>query len=218
MKKLEIDNIELNYGTKNILQGIYFKAEAGKITGILGSNGCGKTSLLRILFGELKPKSKLIRIDSKPILRPLYAKGVVKYLPQFHYIPKGLSLKNIFYFNDIDYNVFIDSFPDFKDKRNLKFGQLSGGEKRLIEVYTTIKSPSKILLLDEPFSYLAPVYSEALKQEVLKSKEDKFIIITDHHYKKILDISDDLYLIKDGWSKLITSHDQLVQYNYLYSL
>ena len=218
MKKLEIDNIELNYGTKNVLQGIYFKAEAGKITGILGSNGCGKTSLLRILFGELKPKSKLIRIDSKPILRPMYSKGIVKYLPQFHYIPKSLTLKNIFHFNDVDYTAFADLFPDFKDKRHFKFKQLSGGEKRLIEVYTTIKSPSKILLLDEPFSYLAPVYTETLKDEILRSKEDKFIIITDHHYKKILDISDQLYLIKDGWSKLITSNEQLVQYNYLYSL
>lgn len=76
MDVIEIDNVELNFGINEVLKAIYFKAEKGKITGILGRNGCGKTSLLRIIFGELKPNNKLIRIDNKPILTPLYKKDL----------------------------------------------------------------------------------------------------------------------------------------------
>ena len=59
----EIDNVELYFNKKRILNGIYLKAETGKITGLLGSNGSEKSSLLEIAFGNLKPKYKLIRID-----------------------------------------------------------------------------------------------------------------------------------------------------------
>ncbi|MEQ6122981.1 ATP-binding cassette domain-containing protein [Pseudotenacibaculum sp. MALMAid0570] len=218
MKKLELDNVELSYGHKDILRAIYFKAEFGKITGILGSNGSGKTSLLRILFGELKPKSKLLRIDNHPILKPLYKYGKVKYLPQFHFLPKSLSLKKIFFLYNVDYAYFSDIFNDFKEKENFKFRELSGGEKRLIEVFLIIKSSSDILLLDEPFSYLAPIYNEQLKEEILKEKENKCIIITDHIYKKILEVSDDVYFLKEGVSKHLESYEDLVRYNYVSSL
>ena len=56
----EIDNVELRMASEHILKGIYLKAETGKITGILGANGCGKSSLLSILFGNLSPENKLI--------------------------------------------------------------------------------------------------------------------------------------------------------------
>ncbi|WP_435314560.1 ATP-binding cassette domain-containing protein [Cellulophaga fucicola] len=62
---VEIDNVELFFGQKIILSAIYLKGETGSVTGILGKNGCGKTSLLKILFGNLSPKNKNIRIDGK---------------------------------------------------------------------------------------------------------------------------------------------------------
>lgn len=152
MNLLELDNVELSFGKKEILKGVYFKAEKGKVTGILGSNGCGKTSLLKILFGELKPNNKLIRIDHKPILKPLYSKGWIHYLPQFHYIPDHLSVLRIFYIHQVDLTPFLSIFPDFKQRTHNRFGSFSGGEKRLIEIYTSLKSKAEIVLLDEPFS------------------------------------------------------------------
>ena len=101
MNRLEIDNIRLNFGKQEILKGIYFKAKKGKVTGILGSNGSGKTSLLRIIFGELKPQNKLLRIDDKPIRKPLYGTKQVHYLPQFHFIPPNLSIERVFFFFNI---------------------------------------------------------------------------------------------------------------------
>lgn len=218
MSILEVDNIEVVFGKNSILNAVYFKAETGKVTGILGSNGCGKTSLLRIIFGEYTPKGKLIRIDSKPVLKPLYKNHSIQYLPQFDFIPKRFSLKKVFYVYDLNFSEFVKLFPEFSEFKQTKLYQLSGGERRLIEVYVTLKSNSKIILLDEPFSYLSPVYNEVLKKIIQEEKRNKIIIITDHMYQNILDVSDDLYLLKDGWSKQIKSHEELVRHNYVRSL
>lgn len=218
MNILEIDNVKLNFSAKSILKAIYFKAEKGKITGILGSNGSGKTSLLRILFGELKPNNKLIRIDGKPIVTPLYQKGFIKFLPQFSFLPNSISLQKGFRYFNTSFAEFLNDFPSFKTHQNTKFSKFSGGEKRLIETYIILKSDSEIVLLDEPFSHLAPIYIEKLKTILETEKQNKIIIITDHLYREILDVSDTMYLLKDGWSRLLKSPEELIQFKYVNTL
>ncbi|MHB0754721.1 ATP-binding cassette domain-containing protein [Polaribacter sp. M15] len=218
MNVLEVDNIELNFGSKQILNAIYFKAEKGQVTGILGSNGSGKTSLLRIIFGELRPNNKLIRIDHKPILNALYKNEYIKYLPQFHSIPNSFTIKKAFYYFSCSVDAFVNDFPNFKKYKNLRFSELSGGERRLIEVYLHIKSDAKIILLDEPFSHLAPLYIEKIKEIIAIEKKHKIFVITDHLFKDILDISDAIYLLKNGWSKLIKNTNDLIFYRYTNSI
>lgn len=218
MNILEIDNIELNFDSKSILKAIYLKAEKGKVTGILGRNGSGKTSLLRIIFGELIPNNKLIRIDKKPILEPLYKKGCIKYLTQFSIMPNSLSLKKGFSFFNVSLDSFLEDFPNFVELKNNSFFEFSGGERRLIETYIFIKSEAKIVLLDEPFSHLAHLYIEKIKELIEIEKKNKIFIITDHLYKDILNISDDVYLLKEGWIKFITNHEDLIFHNYTHSI
>ena len=218
MKLLEIDNVALNFGLHEVLKAIYFKAEKGKVTGILGSNGSGKTSLLRIIFGELKSNNKLIRLDKKPYLTPLYKKGFIKYLPQFHIIPKAITLEKAFNYFDASLTNFLIDFPDYKSQKKNRFSSFSGGEKRLIETYIILKSDAKITLLDEPFSHLAPLYIEKIKNLIETEKQHKIIIITDHLYQDILDVSDDVYLLKNGWNKKIESLDELIHHKYINAL
>lgn len=212
---LEIDNIELTYKNKRILNGIYLKAETGKITGILGSNGCGKSCLLNIIFGSLKPKYKLLRIDNSPILKPLYLTNLVGYLPQHHFIPDSIKIKTIFGLFKLSWDDFIKYFNTFKELKNSSFNKLSGGERRLFETYVILKSNKKIVLLDEPFSHLAPLHIEIIKSIILDEKKHKVIIITDHMYQHIIDLSDTIYLIKNGNTKLISDLYQLEDYKYL---
>jgi len=212
---LEIDNVELYFKEKRILNGIYLKAEIGKITGILGSNGCGKSCLLKIIFGDLISKYKLIRIDGKPILKPLYQTGFVSYLPQHYFIPNNLNTKTAFKLFHVDWNDFINAFPSFALYENLKFNKLSGGERRVMEVYLILKSSSNIILLDEPFSHIAPLYIEKIISLIETEKHKKAIIITDHMYQHIVDVSDSIYLLKNGWSKLINNLKELEDYKYL---
>ena len=212
---LETDNVELYFKEKRILNGVYLKAETGKITGILGSNGCGKSCLLKIIFGNLKPKYKLIRINGKPILKPLYKTKLVAYLPQHHFIPNRMKVKTAFKLFGVPWENFIVEFESFSIFKNINFNKLSGGERRVIETFIILKSDRKIILLDEPFSHLAPLHIEKIKKLISAEKQYKTIIITDHMYSHIIDTSDDIYLIKGGHTKLISNLTELEDYKYL---
>lgn len=212
---IEIDNIELYFREKVILNGVYLKGETGKVTGILGSNGCGKSCLLNIIFGNIKPKYKLVRVNSKVILEPLYQTKLVAYLPQYHFTPKTMTLRMAFKMFEVNWFDFIVYFKDFKRYKNNKFQDLSTGERRLVETYIILKSHRKIILLDEPFSHLAPLYIEKIIALIFEEKHNKVIIITDHMYRHIVDVSDNIYLIKSGHTKLIKDLKELEVYKYL---
>lgn len=211
----ELDNVELYFKNKRILNGIYLKAETGKVTAILGRNGCGKSSLLNIAFGNLKPKYKLIRLDNKPLLKPLYSTRIAKYLPQYNFIPDGLKLPFIFKLYDLDWSVFIKNFETFLIYKNSKFKKLSGGERHIIETYIILKTKSKIVILDEPFSHLSPLHIETVKRLITEEKKEKVIIISDHMYQHIIEVSDSIYLLKNGTTKKIEQLTELEDYKYL---
>jgi ABC-type multidrug transport system ATPase subunit len=211
----EIDNLELYFDNKRILNGVYLKAETGKITGILGSNGCGKSCLLNIGFGSLKAKYSQVRIDKKPILKPLYQTKLVAYLPQHHFVPNNIKLKTAFKLFQVDWTEFTNAFEEFNPFKNSNFNKLSGGERRVIEVYLILKCSKKIIFLDEPFSHIAPLYIEKIKALIIEEKIKKAIIITDHMYRHIISISDTIYLLKNGCTKLIDDINELEDYKYL---
>lgn len=212
---LEVDNIELNFKNKRILSGIYLKAETDKVTAILGSNGCGKSSLLDIIFGNLKPKYKLIRIDNKPILQPLYKTGLIKYLPQYHFIPDGMAVKTAFNMFGINWEEFASNINTFKAYKSYSMGKLSGGERRVIETYLVLKSKSLITILDEPFSHLTPIHIEAIKTLIKEEKRNKIVIVSDHMYQHIIDSADKIYLLKNATTKEIKNLKELESYRYL---
>ncbi|TYA92095.1 ATP-binding cassette domain-containing protein [Seonamhaeicola marinus] len=212
---LEADSIELYFKNKAILNGVYLKGETGKITGILGRNGSGKSCLLRIIFGDLKPKYKLIRLDSKPILKALFTTKKVHYLPQYNFISKSLRLKTVFQLFEVNWFDFIIEFESFSIYRSTKFGDLSGGERRIVEIYLILKAPGQIILLDEPFNGVAPIHIEKIKDLINREKNQKIIILTDHRYSEVIDVCDNLYLIRNGCTKLVDNLKELEDYNYL---
>lgn len=211
----ELDNVELYFKNKRILNGIYLKAETGKVTAILGRNGCGKSSLLNIAFGNLKPKYMLIRLDNKPLLKPLYKTGLAKYLPQYNFIPSEMKLSRVFNLFNTDWILFVEKFDAFANYENSKFKALSGGERRLIETYIILKSRSQIVILDEPFSHLAPLHIDSIKQLISEEKQHKAIIISDHMYQHILESADTIYLLQNGTTKKVDKLTELEDYKYL---
>ncbi len=212
---VEIDSVELNFDQKRILYGVYVKGELGKVTGVLGRNGSGKTCLLRILFGDLKPKYKNIRLDENYLKKPLFETNLVAYLPQHQLLPTNLKIKRAFNIFNVDWMTFTNIFDSFGKYANSKTNELSSGELRVVETYLILNSGKKIILLDEPFSFVAPIYVEQFKQLILETKNDRAIIITDHFYREILDIGDSIYLLKDGYSKLIQSKEDLENEGYI---
>lgn len=212
---LEVDNIELNYGTKKILSGIYVRSQQGEVTGILGRNGSGKTSLLNIIFGSSSPKYKSIRVDGSNIQSPLFSTNKIAYLPQHRLLPKKTKLKTVFKIYNVEWEEFIGFFENFKIYKGIHADELSSGELRLVETYLTLKSNKNIILLDEPFSFIAPVYVERIKDLINKQKSQKIILVTDHYYEHILEVSDKIYFLNNGCSKVISNIDMLMNEGYL---
>lgn len=214
MHTLEADSILLEFGTRRILSDVYIKCETGKVTGILGRNGQGKTCLMNIVYGSLSATSKSIRFDKVSVFHAYKHPELLTYLPQFNFIPKSLTLKRIFSDFNLNYAEFEKWFPEFQSKNKFCLKNLSGGERRLIEVYVICKSKSMFTMLDEPFTHVMPLHIEKLKQILSEEKNNKGFLITDHLYKQIIDVCDSLYLLKDGKTHAIKNITEIENLGY----
>lgn len=212
---LEIDSIILEFGAKRVLQDVFIRAETGRVTGILGLNGSGKSCLMKIVFGEEKTNNKSVRIDGQTISEKTNISDEVKYLPQFTFIPVNLSISRIFKDFDLDFSLFIGHFPEFEKFFHTKLKELSGGERRIVEIYSILASKAKFCMLDEPFSQVMPVHVESLKLLINKEKQNKGIIVTDHLYRQIIDVCDDIYALFNGKTYLTKDPSDLVKLGYL---
>jgi len=213
--KLEADSVHLKYGTREILSSVYLKLETGRITGLLGRNGTGKTSLIHILYGCLKGSHQSIRLDDQYVAYPLKVQDLISYLPQHHFIPASFTLKRVFTDFDVDYGSFEKQFAGFKGKYHAKTISLSGGERRLVELFLLLKCNSKFILLDEPFSHLTPLQAEQIKTLIKETALTKGVLVTDHMYGHIIDVADEIYLLTDGHMRLIKDLQELQFFGYL---
>lgn len=203
MHKLEADSISLHFGLKKILSNVYITCQTGSITGLLGRNGEGKSCLLNIIYGTLQATGKSIRFNGQVVSSPYKNPHLLLYLPQFNFIPKALSLKQIFKHYNINFHDFQNHFPELGTKYNTSIQQLSGGHTRLIELYIILKSNTRFVMLDEPFTHIMPLHIQKVKEIILHEKQNKGIILTDHMYKHITSIADSLYLLSSGTTHLI---------------
>jgi len=215
---LEIDSVILQFDTERVLQDVYLKSETGQITGLLGRNGTGKTCLMKIIYGELNPLNKSVRLNSKSLIDGIRKPEDIRYLPQFEFVPKYLTIQRVFKDFELDFSDFTTLFPEFDIYYHSKFKNLSGGERRIIEIYIILASKSKFCMLDEPFSQVMPVHIDPIKKLILREKENKGIIVTDHLYKHIIDICDHLYVISKGKTYLTKSTLDLKTLGYVRSI
>lgn len=213
--KLEADSILFNTADKMILSNIYIKCETGKITGLLGRNSQGKSCLFNIIFGTSKSISKSIRFDNISFNTAFSEKELLVFLPQFNFIPEFLTLKKIFFHFNLSYSELIIEFPEFSTNYKSQFNALSGGQKRLIEVYVIIKTKSKFAILDEPFSHLMPLHIEKMCKILWKEKKNKGFLISDHMYSQIVDLSDYLYMLSDGQTFQVKNRADLAKFKYI---
>lgn len=207
--KLEADGIELFFGARKILGDVYLKCETGSVTGLLGRNGEGKTCLMNIIYGSLKANSRSIRFDDVSLFEAFKRPDLLTYLPQFNFIPVSLTLKRVFNDFNLSYSEFSAFLPEFKDRENVKINKLSGGQRRIVEVYAIIKSDAKMILLDEPFSHVMPLHIEKIKELITTEKSNKGFLITDHMFRDIVDISDQLYVLRAGKTHLTKTTEDI---------
>ncbi|MDE6500398.1 MAG: ATP-binding cassette domain-containing protein [Rikenella sp.] len=188
-------------GGRTILQHAYLQVRSGEAVALLGLNSSGKSTLLQMLYGTRKGTFRHVRWDGLPVDEAFREPRYVRYLPQFHFIPGHLSVRRAFADHQVELSAFAADFPDLTHCADARIKQLSGGERRLIETYLIVRSPSAICLLDEPFSQLMPLHIATLKRLIrdqVRARE-KGYVIADHLYRDVLQICDRICLLKEGY-------------------
>ena len=209
---LEVCKIVKIINDKKIVSNVSFKINYGEVFGLLGPNGAGKTSIFYIIAGLTKSNNGKIIFDSKNISRlPMHLRSDlgIKYLPQEPSIFQNLTvyenlygLAELSFKNKSDIVDFIESSVeefDLSDILNRKGRQLSGGQRRKVEIARTLASKPKIILLDEPFAGIDPMAIDDIKNVLVKlSRKNIGILITDHNVRETLEICDKAAIIHDG--------------------
>jgi len=209
---LKINNISKAFKDKKIVSGISFEVNAGDIYGLLGPNGAGKTTTFYIIAGLLSSDRGQIILSGEDISSiPMHqrSKRGIKYLPQEPSIFQNLSvyenlygLAELSFDNKRDIEIFIDnSMEEFNLSKisDLKGRQLSGGQRRKVELARTLAADPKVILLDEPFAGIDPIAIEDIKNVLIKLlKRDIGILITDHNVRETLEICNKAAIISDG--------------------
>ena len=203
---LELKNINKSFGEKQVLKDVSFVAEGGKAFGLLGRNGAGKTTSIRILMNVFSANSGEVLVDGKPIN---YEKIGIGYLPEERGLyPKKIIIDQLIYFaelkgmskknavNSIDYWLSRLGMTEYRNKR---LDTLSKGNQQKIQLVTALAHDPEIVILDEPFSGLDPVNAMLLK-DVVKEQiaKGKIVLFSSHQMSYIEEFCDSIAIINAG--------------------
>ena len=203
---LELKNVNKSFGEKEVLKDVSFVAEGGKAFGLLGRNGAGKTTSIRILMNVFPANSGEVLVDGKPID---HDKVGIGYLPEERGLyPKKLIIDQLVYFAElkglsakdavkaVDYWLGRLGMTEYRNKR---LDTLSKGNQQKIQLITALAHDPDIVILDEPFSGLDPVNTEALRvliSELVDSK--KYIVMSSHQMSTVEEYCENLVLLHRG--------------------
>lgn len=203
---LEMKNICKSFGEKRVLRDISISAGSGKAFGLLGRNGAGKTTSIRILMGVFPPDSGEILLDGKPID---HTKVKMGYLPEERGLyPKKIIFDQLIYFamlkgmkrDDAEKSIMrLLSRLGMEEYALKRLDTLSKGNQQKIQLITAIAHDPDILILDEPFSGLDPVNAMLLK-DVVKEEiaKGKIVLFSSHQMNYIEEFCDNIAILCDG--------------------
>ncbi len=210
---LELKNIDKSFGENQVLRGVSFKAEGGRAFGLLGRNGAGKTTSIRILMGVFPANGGEVLVDGKPIN---YDKVGIGYLPEERGLyPKKIIIDQLVYFAELkgmnakDAVKSVDLWLErlgMTEHRNKRLDTLSKGNQQKIQLITALAHDPDIVILDEPFSGLDPVNALLLKDVVREQiAKGKIVLFSSHQMSYIEEFCDSIAIINAG--KVVISGD-----------
>ncbi len=203
---LELKNIEKSFGDKKVLKGVSFRAEGGKAFGLLGRNGAGKTTSIRIMMNVFSGNSGEVLFDGAPIN---YNKVQFGYLPEERGLyPKKKIIEQLVYFAELKGMRHSDavSAVDYwlnrlgmAEYRNKRLDTLSKGNQQKIQLITALAHDPEIVILDEPFSGLDPVNAMLLKDVVKETiAKGKIVLFSSHQMNYIEEFCDSIAILNGG--------------------
>jgi len=214
---LEADGIRLAFGERQVLANVYLRVQTGQIVGLLGRNGSGKSVLLQTIFGARAVADASVRLNGRHVVPAFRQPGLLNYLPQEALLPASLSVRRAAQLLGVNFELATAHFPELRPQLDVRVGALSGGSARLLQALLLLHAPTAFSLFDEPFSGVMPVHVETLAEEMLRVKQRKGLLLTDHRYAEVLPLCDVVYLLHQG--RLLQLHgdvrEQLRDYGYL---
>ncbi len=211
MSKLLAKNLKKSFKNTLIIKGVSIEVNSSEVVGLLGPNGAGKTTTFYLICGLLTPDEGKVFLETEDItFYPLHKKARlgIGYLPQESSIFRELSVEDNLYIVAQEYydkdeakKVVENLLVDFNIEpiRKRKGINLSGGERRRVEIARALVPKPKFLFLDEPFAGVDPVNVKEIKELIkILSHQNIGVIITDHNVRETLSICDRAYVLKNG--------------------
>ena len=222
---LKLTNVKLNYGPITALKGIDLTVEEGQIVAILGANGAGKTSTLKVISGLLKPAAGQIIFDGKNITGKAthtIAKQGIMQSPEGRHVLIGLTVEenlrvggyNIKSKEELAKNFerVYTLFPRLKERAKQQSSTLSGGEQQMLAIGRALMGSPKLLVLDEPSLGLAPLLIKDIFNTLLKIKEEgTTILIVEQNALSTLKIADYAYVLELGKISMHGKAEELIK-------
>ena len=215
---LEIKDLYVGYYEDlHILRGLSLVAETGKLTTILGANGVGKSTLLKAVYGFLKPHSGEVLLNGRDVTGTATHRLIdlgISYIPQQPGVFKHMSVRENLMMGawtfqkdkkrmeqKIEENY--ERFPILREKQHEHAGNLSGGQQRMVEIGRTLMTDPEVILVDEPTAGLAKLLSEEVYRMLvdLRDEEGLTILLVDQEIREALKIADYVYVLELGRNK-----------------
>lgn len=214
MKELiQCEKVSKNYGKVIGLQQLSLSIPSGKIVGILGPNGSGKTTFIKILSGLLTPEEGTVLVDGKPI--GVESKAVVSYLPERPYFPDTMRISEMLdffedFYQDFQREVAEGMLKTLELNPKSKISALSKGNREKVQLVLVMSRRAKVYLLDEPMGGVDPAARDFILKTILTNyNEDASVLISTHLISDVENVLDDVVFIKQGKLVLYKSVDEI---------
>ncbi len=217
MSKLVIENISAGYGSVQVLHGVSLEVGSGETVVLLGTNGNGKSTLLKSVMGLITPTQGKISLEIDGQKTDLIGKGTEEIVAMgISMVPEGRRLFSLLSVEEnltlgayrdaarrkIDENLefCFATFPRLKERRKQQAGSLSGGEQQMVAVARSLMSDPSILLIDEPSVGLAPILVSQMISKIKELKESKnlTVLMAEQNFNQAIKIADRGYIIVHG--------------------
>lgn len=221
---LQAQNLTKSYRRRRVVRDVSFYVAAGEIVGLLGPNGAGKSTSFGIVAGLVVPDSGVVTLGKRTLQRePLYqrARLGLGYLPQEPTVFRGLTVRQNFLAlleahgvgrkqRQRQADALLERYHLEHVGDNLG-AQLSGGERRRVEMARTLLAKPQVVLLDEPFAGVDPIAVGEIKQFIESMRDEGIaVLLTDHNVRETLGTCDRAYIISDGAILLGGSPQEIV--------